>query len=351
MSKSGLPLILFAPFPRSRALLFPDDQWQRLDARARIISHEGSPMPDALIDRHIGEAALVIGQADLPAERLARAGSLRAVINVEGNFLPNVDYAGCFERRIAVLGAGQAFAAPVAEMALALALDLARGVTCGDRAMREGRERYGLAGNSRSFLFTGADLGLIGFGNLGLALLPLLRPFGGRIRVHDPWLPEGHLRDHGVIPATLDEVLSLSRVTFVLAGVTDSNRGMIGVRELALVPDDAAFLLMSRAGVVDWPAFMAATQDGRFRAATDVFPEEPVPADDPVRAHPHLLLSSHRAGGLREAFRRMGEMVVDDVLLILDGLPSVRLQAARPETVGRMRSPPGRGMAAGGDHG
>jgi phosphoglycerate dehydrogenase-like enzyme len=78
-----------------------------------------------------------------------------------------------------------------------------------------------------------------------------------------------------------------------------------------------------------------------------VFPEEPVPADDPVRHHAHLLLSAHRAGGVREAFHRIGEMVVDDALLIPAGLPPVRLQAARPETVGRLRSKPGRSYRKG----
>ena len=59
----------------------------------------------------------------------------------------------------------------------------------------------------------------------------------------------------------------------------------------------------------------------------------------------NLLLSAHRAGGLHETFRRIGEMVVDDVLLVLAGLPPVRLQPARPETVGRLRSVPGRAYA------
>ncbi|MBA2771398.1 MAG: hydroxyacid dehydrogenase, partial [Sphingomonas sp.] len=201
---------------------------------------------------------------------------------------------------------------------------------------------YGLAGNHDAFSLSGCDIGLIGFGNLGRALLPLIEQFRPRIRVFDPWLPEGYLREFGLMPAGLDEVLGASRVIFVLAGVTAENRGMIGERELALMPDGAALVLLSRADVVEWRALMLATASGRIRAATDVFPEEPVAADDPVRRNPNLLLSAHRAGGIREAFYRIGEMVVDDALLVLAGLPPVRLQAARPETVARLRSKPGR---------
>jgi phosphoglycerate dehydrogenase-like enzyme len=165
--------------------------------------------------------------------------------------------------------------------------------------------------------------------------------------VVDPWLPDGYLSEFGLVPAALPEVLGRSQLIFVLAGVTEENRGMIGEQEFAMMPAGAAFVLLSRAAVVDWDAMLQATADGRIRAATDVFPEEPVPSDDPIRKTPHLLLSAHRAGGLRDAFHRIGEMVVDDALLILAGLPPVRLQAARPETAARLRSMPGRAYALG----
>jgi phosphoglycerate dehydrogenase-like enzyme len=342
MSAGDRPLILFDPEPRSRAMLFSDAMWDRLASAAEIIAAENGKMADSLVDKHIAEAELVIGQTDLPAERLEKAKRLRAVINVEGNFLPNVDYAACFARGIQLLSIAPAFALPVAEMAVGLALDLARGITPADRAFREGREAYGLLGNRDSYLLTNSAIGLIGFGNLGRALLPLLMPFRPRLRVFDPWLPEGYLREFGLEPASLGEVLSQSKTVFVLAGVTNENQAMLGAREFALMPEGASLLLMSRAGVVDWQAFTEAASSGRIRAATDVFPAEPVADDDPVRKNPGLLLSAHRAGGMKEVFRTIGEMVVDDALLILAGLPPVRLQAARRETVGRMRSPPGR---------
>ncbi len=348
MSAGGeRPLVIFDPFPRSRELIFTKDMWERLESAARIVAHDGERMPDALVEEHLGEASLVIGQTDLPAERLDRAPNLEAIINVEGNFLPNIDYDTCFGRGIKVLGVAPAFARPVAEMGLAMALDIMRGVTRADAAFRAGEERYGLAGNRDTTTLFDADVGLIGFGNLGQALLPLLLPFRPKIRVFDPWLPKGYLRDFGLTPTTFVDVLKTSRVIFVLAGVTQENRGMIGAREFASMPDGTAFILLSRADVVDWPAFLDATRDGRIRAATDVFPQEPAPADEPARKHPYILLSSHRAGGTRDAFFRIGEMTIDDALLILADLPPVRLQAARAETVARLRSKPGRSYKKG----
>ena len=342
MSGDSRPLILFDPWPRSREMLFADDVWNRLATVADIVAPEQGRLPDNVADRNIGEASIVIGQTDLPAARLERAKKLKAIINVEGNFLPNVDYAACFGHGVQVLSIAPAFALPVAEMALGMALDLARGITPADRTFRAGREAYGLPGNKGSYLLTGSPIGLIGFGNLGRALLPLLMPFRPSLRVFDPWLPEGYLREFGLEPTSLDDVLSQSRTVFVLAGVTSENQAMLGAREFALMPEGASIVLMSRAAVVDWNAFTRAADSGRIRAATDVFPTEPVGENDPVRENAGLLLSAHRAGGLDQVFHTIGEMVVDDALFILAGLPPVRLQAARRETIGRLRSPPGR---------
>ena len=92
----------------------------------------------------------------------------------------------------------------------------------------------------------------------------------------------------------------------------------------------SAFLLMSRAAVVDFPAFLDAVRSGRIRAATDVFPEEPVAADDPVRGIEGLLLSAHRTGGTREALFEIGRLTVADAELVLRGLPPRHVPPRRP---------------------
>jgi len=336
------PVILFDPYPRSRELIFREGQWERLQAMGRVVGHEGGRMPGDMVDTYLPETVAVIGQTDLPAGRLDRAPHLKAILNVEGNFLPTVDYDICFRRGIHVLAAAPAFARPVAECALAFALDLARRITFSDRAFRQGREQYGLEGNREGFSLSGSPVGLIGFGNLARALLPLLAPFRCHIRVFDPWLPDGFIREHHCEPVALDDLLRQSRVIFILAAVTAENEGFIGEREFSLIPKGSAVLLMSRAAVVDFPVFVRFVREGHFVAATDVFPEEPVPADDPLRDVEGLLLSAHRTAGVRDAFYRIGDMVIDDLGLILQGLPPLRMQAARRETAARYKSKPGR---------
>jgi phosphoglycerate dehydrogenase-like enzyme len=79
---------------------------------------------------------------------------------------------------------------------------------------------------------------------------------------------------------------------------------------------------------------------GRLLAAIDVWPDEPLPANDRARTLDGLVLSPHRAGGIPQAFLEIGRMVVDDLTLIAAGLPPTRMQVAARELVGRYRNRP-----------
>ena len=97
----------------------------------------------------------------------------------------------------------------------------------------------------------------------------------------------------------------------------------------------AVFVLISRAHVVDFDALTELVLAGRFRAAIDVFPQEPLAPDHPIRRASGAVLSAHRAGSVQEGLWTIGEMVVDDLEAIVQGLPPRRLQLAEPETVAR----------------
>jgi phosphoglycerate dehydrogenase-like enzyme len=158
--------------------------------------------------------------------------------------------------------------------------------------------------------------------------------------VYDPWIPAGVLRDADVEPATLEEVLRESTFVFVLAAVTDENQHLLDGDRLDLLRAGARLVLVSRAAVVDFPALYERVGAGRFLAAVDVWPEEPVPPDDPARSLEGLVLSAHRAGGIDAAFRAIGDMVFEDLLQVASGLPPVRMQVAARELVRRYRSRP-----------
>ena len=96
-------VILLDPFPRRLDRIFDASTRRRLERLGRVLWHDGSPADPAHLDAHLPEAVALIGQSPLGKDRLDRAPRLRAVFNVESNFLPNVDYAECHRRGIPVL--------------------------------------------------------------------------------------------------------------------------------------------------------------------------------------------------------------------------------------------------------
>jgi phosphoglycerate dehydrogenase-like enzyme len=333
------PLIVIDPQPRGLDEIFEPAVRVRLESLGELAIHDGpGRMAPERFEALLPEMTALIGQSDMPKARLDRAPNLRAIVNVETNFLQNVDYETCFERGIHVLTPSSAFAKPVAEMALGMAIDLCRGVTTADRGMRRGSEKWLLDGAEGCFSIFGAQVGLIGFGDLARAFVPLLAPFDCPIKAYDPWISYHFMAGFGVAAASLDEVLATSRVIVVFAGVTSENQGFLAKREFELIAPGSIFLLMSRAGVVDFPEFLRQVESGRFRAATDVFPAEPAPPDDPSRRIQGLLLSPHRAGAMRDSLYEIGRQTVADAELILRGLPPLSCRRAQRETVLRSRS-------------
>jgi phosphoglycerate dehydrogenase-like enzyme len=334
-------IILLDPYPRPIDLIFSSQDKARLERLGRVVWHDGSPASDALIEEHLPNTTAIIGQTPMPRDRLDRAPHLRMIANVESNFLPNLDYEECHRRNIHVVSTAPVFAQPVAEMALGLALTATRRIAEADAAIRRGNESlYGEQDNYDSFLLHGNTLGLLGCGNLGRALLPLLRPFSRDIIVHDPWIHANVLRAMQVEPVDVNDLFARARVLFILAATTTENQGAIGARHFAAMQPGSIVVLASRAGVVDFDALLDAAASNHIRAAIDVFPEEPIPAEHRARHTPNTVLSAHRAGNIPEIWTGMGEMVVDDLELVLHGLPPQRCQRAIPETVTRLRSKP-----------
>ncbi|MEL6565630.1 MAG: hydroxyacid dehydrogenase [Pseudomonadota bacterium] len=339
MTHATKPIVLSAPAPRSLDLIFSDAHRAVLEQTYQVIETDDDTLAD-LPAETLAQARYVLGQPPISEATLAQMGALRAVLNVESNLIDNMPYPQLFARGIHVLTTGAVFAVPVAELGLGLALDLARGITDADLAFREGTERWGAAGNAAARLLSGADVGLVGYGDLGRALRRVLSGFQPRISAYDPWLPPSILRADGVEPATLEAVLHQSDVIFVVAAVTSENRHFLDADAFARMRPGASFILLSRAEVVDFDAMLDAVEAGHIRAASDVFPTEPLAADHRARHVPGFLRSAHRAGALDVAFKQMGEMVLEDMALMDQNLPPLRCKRAERETVQRMRSRP-----------
>lgn len=343
--------VILDPNFRRMAEIFHPDDLARLHACCDVVWGRDELMPEGMFEQHRADAFAVVTTRWRYGE-VSQCPKLRAILEVGGRH-PSpaaVDYDACRAKGIRVLSCAPAFGPMVAEMALGLAIDAAREITAGHEAFRVGEEKYLWPGNVGTFTLYGETVGFIGFGGLAQCLKPLIEPFGCRLVAYDPWRTEAYLKDQGVEPLPLYELLSQARVIFVLAIPSVENKAQIDRTMLELIRPDAVFVLMSRAHVVDFDALTELLHAGRFRAAIDVFPEEPMPADHPIRSAPNVVLSAHRAGSIepsageragpaprkRGDSNLIGRMVVDDLEAIAQGLPPWHMQPAEPEIVARL---------------
>ena len=165
-------------------------------------------------------------------------------------------------------------------------------------------------------------------------------PFSNNILTYDPWIPDQQLIKYNVKPCSLNYLLQKSDIIYVLASITSKNQGIINKAKLDLLKNNACFLLMSRAAIINFPDFYKKLQSNQIYAAIDVFPIEPVKKNDPIRKLPNVIFSAHRAGALDSVFKEMGNIVYEDMLLIQQNLPPKLCKRAEKETVGLLRSKP-----------
>jgi phosphoglycerate dehydrogenase-like enzyme len=319
------PKILLDPaFRRMENILSPEDL-ARLHAAADVVWGQDEPMPAEEIDQVREDVTAIICGGWRYGGDVSRFPKLRAILEVGGGFPSpkELDYAACFARGIRVLSCAPAFGPAVAEMGLGLALACTRQIAWTDRAFRLGEPNWSHTRFETEigtpFTLSGKQVGFIGFGGLARALKPLLEPFGCPIQVYDPWLTDAYLRGQNVTPVDLETVLSTSKVIFVLAVPSASNQALLDREKLSRIRADAVFILLSRSHVVDFEALTELVLAGRFLAGIDVFPQEPLPQDHPIRKASHAVLSSHRAGANQEAILNIGRYVADDIEAICSG--------------------------------
>jgi len=166
-------------------------------------------------------------------------------------------------------------------------------------------------------------------------------PFRNPVTVYDPWLPEELIRSHDCRPALLDEVLSTSKVVFVLASVDDDEPGIPGEARagpaairLRLSPDEP------RRGRRLSGARAADKNRGASKLPSTFFRKSPfLPATRSATLRATTCCSSaHRTGGMPEALHLIGRMTVADAELILRGLPPQLCRRADPAVASRLRS-------------
>ena len=336
------PIIICDPYPRTLDLIFSKEKFSKLKKNFKLIMAPTYDKKTKIIfyKKNISLATFIIGQPNLPKSLLQQALNLKGIFNVESNFMDNMNYDFCFKKGIHVLSTSPVFAQPVAEMALGLTISLARSIHEAHNDFKKGKEKYGGEKSKKNFLLKDKTFGLIGFGDLSRALLPLLRPFSEKILAYDPWVPDLIIKQNKIKPVNLNNLLKQADIIYVLASVTSTNQEMIDKTKFKFLKKNACFILISRAAIINFKDFYNTLKTKKIFAAIDVFPKEPVSKNDPIRKLNNVIFSAHRAGALDVAFKDMGEIVFEDIELIMNNLPPRLCKKAEKETVKHLRSKP-----------
>lgn len=317
MTGAGASVVVAVP-AALRAEMFDAPAVDRLTEAARVLGGVVAwPEGGAAAASGSWPSARVLvtswGQPPLDAALLDRLPALRLVAHTGASVRPFVT-PEVFRRGIAVTQAGQGMARSVAEVALVFTLALLHQVPRFDHALHAGA-RWDLAEAAPPrHEVLGTTVGVVGASRTGRAHIALLRALGAEVLVADPYLTVGEAAALGVTTLPLDDLLRRSRVVALHAPSLPETRHLIDARRLALLPRGAGLVNTARSWLVDEAALLAELRTGRIDAALDVFDEEPLPVDHPLRALPNVLLTPHHAAGTVEGRLRQGGIVADEVL-------------------------------------
>lgn len=259
------------------------------------------------------------GSPSFTPELLEKAPKLRIVGHAAGSVKHLMPKEG-YDRGIVVLSAASVIADPVAEYTLWAMLDMQRNLSCCEKVMKEERGwRWCNKGTSHELFFK--RVGLVGASMVGRRVIELLRPFHCDVMVYDPYLSEEDAVTLGVRRVSLLELFATSDIVSVHAPTTPETREMIKAEHFRAMREGALFINTARSWVVDQAAMVEELRTGRIRAVIDVFDQEPLPPEDPLRTMDNVFLTPHVAGYTVEARLRQVEAIAEDMARFFAGEP------------------------------
>ncbi len=284
-----------------------------------------------------GFQVLVVRSATtVTAKSLELADDL-ALVGRAGIGVDNIDVAACTDRGIAVMNTPEANAVTTAEHAIALLTSLARNIPAADASVRAGRWEKSK--------FTGVELqdkqlGVVGLGRIGRIAADKCRGLGMTVAAYDPFVTQAHAPE-GVRMLDLDELLQTSDFVTVHVPLMDETRHLLDRDRLFGMKKGARLVHAARGGIVCEQGLLEALTEGHLAgAALDVFEDEPLAADSPLRSAPNLVLTPHLGASTAEAKRNVSLDMARQIDLavkkgvVLNGVNVARISPADAAQVG-----------------
>ncbi|PZE20718.1 hydroxyacid dehydrogenase [Paenibacillus xerothermodurans] len=277
-----------------------------------VWNHTGQNFSEQQLAECVGGVDIVITSWGSPAitERLIDiGGDLYAIGHAAGSVKDMVPKSA-FQKGIRVFSANSRMARTVAEYCLTAIMTLFRPLVRYDSEVRQGKWKpFSFRGRELG----GSTVGIIAASAVALQFIKLLKPFGVQICLYDPYITEAEAASLGAVKCTLEEAMRC-RIVSVHAPSLPATANLITKELLRLIPEGGVFLNSSRGAVVSEEGLTAELQTGRFQAVLDVYVEEPLPMDHPLRKLDNVLLTPHIGAETVEGQKDYMELILEDIL-------------------------------------
>lgn len=277
--------------------------------------------PDHVVEL-VGDAEILVTHlAPMSRDMMGQLPSLRLIAVSRGGPV-NIDMQAARDHNIRVVNAPGRNASAVAEFTIGAILAETRRIREGHEFLRRGEWR----GDLYRADLTGRELhemtvGVVGYGQIGTLLVPILRAFGPKILVHDPYVrlnPDDEAA--GVQQVDYEELLTQSDIVTLHARVSEETTHMINRESLDKMQRGSVLINTARGPLVDYPALLAALESGHLAGAMlETFDVEPVPAKSALLRHPNVTLTPHIAGASVYTVRKAAGMAAEEVRRYIQG--------------------------------
>jgi D-3-phosphoglycerate dehydrogenase len=232
----------------------------------------------------------------------------------------SVDVKAATERGLPVTNCPDTFIEEVADHAMMLLLSTFRRTIEQDKMVREGKWREGRPALLQIPRLMGQTLGLVSFGHVARAVAKRAKPFGLRVIAFDPFIEELVMVEHGVLPVTLEEVLSQSDFVSMHAPARPEVEGMLGEEHFRQMKKTAIFINTGRGPTVQETALIKALDEKWIAyAGLDVLEQEPPGGNNPLLKMDNVILSAHTASASARFDPARKTHVGRELALLLEG--------------------------------
>ena len=283
-----------------------------------MIYEEPFSSEDALVEALRGVEVVIANRerTKFTTGLLRRLSDLRLISNTGSHFY-HVDEEAATKRGILLANAPGGSSPSVAELTIGLMLTLVRKLSRNDAAMHRGEWPVEVFGSVQNKV-----LGILGLGKIGCRVARAAQAFEMKVVAWGPTLTEERANQNGVRRLELDQLMQTADFISIHLTLSDLSRGLVSREWIGLMKPNAFLINTARAAITDEVAMTEALRGRRIAgAALDVFMEEPLPPNSPLRSLDNVVLSPHAGWTTHEAYGPWIAMTVENAIAYFDGMP------------------------------